>query len=451
MTTPTSPFPGPRAHLVLALAVMAFAIYVSLLPFHLRPADPAGAWRSFLEILFAVRRHTSRSNYLANLLLFVPIGYGLLGAWILDRPARPRLPGLPLLLAASVAVSVTAEYLQMFAPGRIPSATDIEAQTLGCVAGFAVWGVAGSSVTGWLRATLARQSPDRAQRLLLAYACAWVLINLAPFDITIDLGELAARVRRGLITIEPFASDARALSARIWDGLMACVTAAPLGALGLVAWKPPGSRRTAVRAFVLAAGGIALVELAQIFIASHAADATDVVLGWLGAAGGIAIGLQWLHAQPEDRTRAVVLARRRWSLPASLAWVGVIALYHWMPYDFTADSAMIRHRLATLSLVPFASYAAGSDLQALNTFLTKMALAAPLGLLSAPVTGSASRAAILARVAGAAIVFTGIEAGQLFLPTRVPDPSDVLVGTMGYCAGLAVAIWLPGRGSSNRA
>ena len=37
------------------------------------------------------------------------------------------------------------------------------------------------------------------------------------------------------------------------------------------------------------------------------------------------------------------------------------------------------------------------------------------------------------------LVFGVIEAGQLFLPQRVPDVTDVLWGTIGTAAGLRIA------------
>jgi hypothetical protein len=42
----------------------------------------------------------------------------------------------------------------------------------------------------------------------------------------------------------------------------------------------------------------------------------------------------------------------------------------------------------------------------------------------------------------AATVFGAIEVGQFFLPARVPDPTDVLVGVAGAYAGLVLGGWL---------
>ena len=43
-----------------------------------------------------------------------------------------------------------------------------------------------------------------------------------------------------------------------------------------------------------------------------------------------------------------------------------------------------------------------------------------------------------------------IEAGQLFLPSRFPDPTDVLVGVAGATAGLLAGRWLRGPHARER-
>jgi VanZ family protein len=76
----------------------------------------------------------------------------------------------------------------------------------------------------------------------------------------------------------------------------------------------------------------------------------------------------------------------------------------------------------------------------------KGGLGIPLGLCLAVATADAWRDApygetlrwTLALLMGV-LVFGVIEAGQLFLPQRVPDVTDVLWGTLGTAAGLRIA------------
>src|SRR4029078_8011254 len=86
---------------------------------------------------------------LANVLLFVPVGFALLGARLADRTIRPLAIGLTavLTLTLSVLVSPLIEFLQGFAPGRLPALSDIVAQAAGCAIGCAVWIAAGAPLT----------------------------------------------------------------------------------------------------------------------------------------------------------------------------------------------------------------------------------------------------------------------------------------------------------------
>jgi VanZ family protein len=65
------------------------------------------------------------------------VGFGLSGALLLGRRRPLQITRSVLcVLSASSAVSLTAEFLQIFVPGRIVSRADVNAQTLGCAAGL---------------------------------------------------------------------------------------------------------------------------------------------------------------------------------------------------------------------------------------------------------------------------------------------------------------------------
>jgi ribose/xylose/arabinose/galactoside ABC-type transport system permease subunit len=133
----------------------------------------------------------------------------------------------------------------------------------------------------------------------------------------------------------------------------------------------------------------------------------------------------------------------RWGVAA---WCVLLAIYHWMPFDFRLDGPMVRHRLADLSWVPFAAYRTGNDLGALNQVLVKVSLAVPFGALCglAASCRSPRRPLVVGALAMAfcGLVLSAIEAGQLFLPSRVADPTDVLVGVFGAGIGLVLALWI---------
>jgi glycopeptide antibiotics resistance protein len=84
--------------------------------------------------------------------------------------------------------------------------------------------------------------------------------------------------------------------------------------------------------------------------------------------------------------------------------------------------------------------------------LRKAMLALPLGALlyiSWPDRGQryVPRLRALLAMAGGFALLLVIELGQVFLPSRLPDITDVILGT----AGILVGLWLAGRMARTRA
>jgi VanZ family protein len=322
---------------------------------------------------------------------------------------------------------------------RVPSITDIASQTAGAIAGFCIWLAAGPPTTAWLRQTMSPAVRDRWSRVLTVATALWLFASLAPFDITVDVGELAARVRAGAISPVPLRNFDPRDPRHVWDALAELASAVPVGMFFLMA-RPAPSR---LRAWAAGAGLVGAVEAAQVFIVSHAAQGTDLVFGTVGVAVGVWLGSR---VRPARATAALApasgVSMRALAIAAGCSLA--IAAYHWLPYDFAVDEDAIRRKLDALSLLPFAAYAAGSYLNALADITTKLSLALPLGIACALVNRDhrypppLAAALLLACVA----LFAVIEAGQLFLPSRIPDVTDVLTGVAGAFAGFAVGRWL---------
>lgn len=346
-----------------------------------------------------------------------------------------------ILLPLTTAVSIGVEFLQVFAGDRVPSNTDVAAQVAGCLVGIGAWAIFGDGTTEWLRETFRVRPEDRPARLLTGFAVAWVFVNLAPFDITVDAGELAERFRSGRISVFPFSFSELLRPRRAWDTLAEILAGIPLGLFGLAGWKTEHLRRPAF-AFAVGLSFVVLVELAQVFIASHSASVSDVVFAAFGIALGVSLGRRVTSRRslPDDPATSLLINGYAFALVA--LWIVVLCAYHWGPYDFSVDTQVIRQKLARISFLPLAGYLGGSYLNALNDLLTKLALSVPLGLGAAfiltPAVGS--RGVVVAgSLIGAAAIFGGIEAGQLFLPSRTPDPTDVLTGVSGVYLGIRLA------------
>ena len=440
-----APFPTRGSYALLALAFMGFAVYASLVPFSFRPVPMDEAVASFVQHVWRLPSlgSLSRSDAVANLLLFVPIGFCLSGTLRLGARAwwsGPIATLAVLVLAGSL--SAVVEFLQLFTAGRIASSRDIAAQVAGTLTGNVLWEALGSELTAWMRATLGSATRrQRLERLLFVYAGAWVLLTLAPFDLTLDAGQLARKARSDGLVLSLFGRTGDSALDLAWDAFRAMVAAIPLGVLAFLLQQTAGWRPL-LRAVRLAAGVVLVTEVLQFFVVSRVADITDAVSGGVGAVSGVLLAAWWTRRPP----RAGLSSTDRRTAAALLgAWCLVLVAYHWMPYDFVWDSAAIRGKLAGLSLIPFAGYHRGADLNSLDQLLLKLWLSVPVGFLSgflASGPAPARRLWVAGWLAAVGLLFAVIEAGQLLLPSRFPDPSDILVAVAGAAVGLAATFWL---------
>ena len=447
-------FPTRRAYAAFASAFICFAVYASLIPFNARPLALGDAVDVFRAAMTRWPSRVSRPDVLANILLFVPIGFTLTGALLVDRSRHWRLVvAAPMLVVLiSIIASAGAEFVQTFTQDRLSTPVDVASQTVGCLIGIGAWMLAGPALTDWVRRTLASAPNDRLPRVLAAYTLGWMFVNLAPFDITLDVGDLGRRVRSGEIALLANYGPGAPSTRLVWDATAEILGALPLGVAGLIAF-PPGKVRSRVMVVAIGLAIVMLTEIAQVFIRSHAAIVGDAVLGGVGVTLGVwigSVGIQPGSVVPPSASP------RPWSpaIAAMLLWCIVLGLYHWQPYDFSTDGHLVRSKLARISMVPFAGYARGRWINALNDILTKVSLAAPLGVIAAFVfrrltTPSAVVVGLWTMLF--LTIFAIVEFGQLFVTTRNPDPTDILTGTVAAVGGLLTGYWLsPGRSTRSR-
>ena len=429
-----------RRALLLGLAVLfaGFAAYGSFVPLRLRSIPVADAVATFRSTPLVPFAQASRTDLLTNVLLFVPIGFFLLGAVAWRRKGLTAFLAFPV-VAASIALSVAIEFGQVFVAGRTPSWNDVVADSVGACAGAGLWLLAGNRLVSWFTPVLESAAPsERVFRLLAVYTAAWLLMGVVPFDYTLRPQELAEKFREGRIVLQPFAPGTS-----IADVLSTWFMAMPVGvfcALAALHFEVTAPKLVAVVSGLCAVIGL---EFAQVLAVSRTADATDVLI----AAAGVGVGV---HLGTRGASTPEAGAVRLWPLAAVAAWLLVVAARHWSPFDFVADGAFMRKRLSLMLQLPFTSYYWGNPLVAFSEVMTKVLLAVPVGalfqLVWLPRTARWRTLQFLAIAVLSAGIFLVVEIGQLMLPTRIPDQTDIYIGVAGAVLGAGL-IRLVSRGS----
>jgi VanZ family protein len=440
---PLAPRPSPARglHAWLAAGFLLFAVYGSLVPFHYRPLPLEEAQARFQAVCQQPIRVVSRSDWLANILLFIPLGYLLTAALGAGRPLAIRVAAAAVVVLFCGAASTAIEFTQLYFPPRDSSLNDIVAESLGALLGAATWLTAGQAVTDWTRRVWAGVGPRGALAWAFpAYVAALLVVQLLPLDLTLSPADLYHKYREGRVRLLPWgATHGQGLETVARD----LTNLAYFLPFGLLLACLPARRWREVRAWPRVLGlGVAFaaaVEGLQLFVYSRGCDATDVVIGGLGALAGwgMALTLCPAPAGPAGGMKVQGAAR----LVFLVGWVVLLAFLAWQPFDFRASLGLASRRLREMSLMPFVDYYRGNYLNALDQVVLKVLLFLPVGaLLSWCGRSGAPALAGLWRLLPMALGLAALlEAGQALLPTRYPSLTDVLVEGLGACVGFVLA------------
>ncbi len=449
-------WPGRGTFIASLIFSVLFAVYGSLVPFDITRIPLDEAVRRYVAAMSLPLQLWSRSDLIANVLLMIPVVFSLMAIRRLDRRglAGALWAGVSS-IAFGAALAGTLEFLQVFTPDRTVSKTDVIAQTIGAIVGVATWLFAGQPMVDWLRGVGESGLEARWRRVqgfLALYAIAWFVMMALPLELTLSPVEWLHKYREGGIILVPFGAHYDSRADLLWDVVGSIVSAVPLGALAWLTalhhrWRAPW--RNSV---LIGAAFVAAAEFVQVCEAHRVADVTDVMFGTVGVVAGVWVAARQAAAGARVEMRAASRESSLAALGQVIAWGAVLVFYHWKPFAFTTDLQQIRARLAGVSLMPLAQYVhASTGPQLLLQFLIKAGLGLPLGLTLAQwartwrlgQTPSATRLRWLGCLILAFGVLGVIETGQIFLPDRVADITDVLVGWSGAIGGLALVLHGP--------
>jgi len=426
-----------------ALAYTAFVIYGSLVPLEFRALPWDEALAQFGAIPFLKLGIGSRADWMANLLLFIPLAFLWMGAMAAGSgPLRTMLATLVLIPAATT-FSLGIEFTQLFFPQRTVSQNDIFAETLGGIIGVVVWWVMGGRFVAWLQSwqqTHARAA--LAERLAWVYLAGVLVYNVLPLDLTISLVEIFHKWRDGKVNLIPFGRLPDEAAYALYEIATDALIWTPLALL----WRLDGTR-SAWRVWGMTMATAAGLESIQLLVYSRVSDVTDLFTAAAGAALGAWVGG---HLSSRDAPAGRPLPWGAWS-PFLLAvgWMGVLAFVFWFPFDFRTDSAFIKSRLDFIERVPFEVYYFGTEFRAITEVLRKMLFFVPLGgLLAWGVArqpwrwrGPLFALSMLALV----LVPVVIEVGQLMLPHKIVDMTDWFLESLGGSLGYVLYRVIQGK------
>ncbi|MBE0472013.1 MAG: VanZ family protein, partial [Methyloprofundus sp.] len=134
--------------LYFSFAYALFIIYGSLVPLDYRDIPFDQAWLAFQKIPYLDLGAASRADWIANILLYIPLTFSLAAAFSSKpKPLALRLIIATVILAFSISLAITIEFYQQFFPPRTVSQNDLIAETLGSITGLVLWFGYGKQLT----------------------------------------------------------------------------------------------------------------------------------------------------------------------------------------------------------------------------------------------------------------------------------------------------------------
>lgn len=407
----------PTGRLALAaLAYAAFVVYGSLLPFDFRPQPWDQAWTRFQAIPYLELGVASRADWVANILLYIPLAFATTGAVVgATTSLVARLLGAGLVAVTCVGLAFAVEFAQLAFPPRTVSQNDLIAETIGTLIGAAAWLGAGERLlTLWQRF---RAGGPHAWRAMLAlYVLAYAALTFFPYDLLVSTRELGAKLANpGQVGLVVAGSCGGFVGCSVKLGAEA-VIAAPLGALLGLAF--PALRAGAALALGAAVGVV--IELTQLILASGVTQGISVFTRAVGVAWGLALqrrlGTDWLSRHGRA-IRTLVLV----GAPVYLALLAVLN-----GFGGHLDPAWVATtKLADARFLPFYYHYYTSETEAMWSLLANAGAYAVVGVaawLWRPERRGGWKPGLIA-----AAVALAVEALKLFLPGKKPDPTNVLI------------------------
>ena len=416
-----------------ALLYTAFVVYGSLVPLEYRAIPWDNAVARFAAIPWLELGVGSRADWVANLILYIPLGYLWLGA-MAGRSKQAAVWGVSLFFSglAIAGIALSIEFAQQFFPPRTVSLNDLFAEFMGGALGMLLWALTGRLLSDiWRR--FAQGGPQSVRSALVGYVLAYLFLSLFPYDFLLGAVEWRTHLTADKAGWLFVGSCGLGCGLKLVPEMLAAIP------FGLLLVNKPG------RFSLVAAAGVGIllgltIEILQLGIASGISQGASV----FSRAAGVVLGAwlptlfsHWNQQRMRPWVRAGLVAA---VVPYAfgLAW-----LNQWFDAPWVnADAAITR--LAEVRFIPFYYHYYTSEAVALVSLLFQFGLYTAVGVgvwlwrqQAWQKPQGAGVPALLAVVAAAVI-----ETGKLFVPSQHPDPSNLLIAATAAGGCYAILSWL---------
>lgn len=423
--------------LLAGLVYSLFVVYGSLVPFDFHPRPIDSALKSFMNIRYLQLGIESRADWVANILLYIPLSFLWLGC--ISRPRRHLLRVFSSLFVFlfCVALSIAIEFTQQFFPPRTVSLNDIFAEIAGTLVGLVLWWAVGAKLSDLLDSLFA-QGKTAVYAALTLYTVGYLAFSLFPYDFLISADEIRAKAAGPFLHWFP-SRTACGGTLRCGAKLVAeAVAVMPLGLLLSVVSRKSGGSLIRSGAWMGAWLGL-IIETLQFFLVSGITLAASVFTRVIGVASGAVAG----ETLRQKSLWPLLYLLRPFMPLAGAAYALLLIAVTWLGKGPLLSLQAGIHRLNEIRFMPFYYHYYTSESAAMTSLFAVAVMFLPIGILYwiwrvTFMREFLARGAINAAFIGA-LVAIAIELGKLFLASARPDPTNILIGSLSAVVGFVAA------------
>lgn len=432
------------AGILLIIIYNLFILYVTLFPFHLKGLGINAFLDNTYKLFHPASVSTNELDLFANVVLFGILG-AMCAAFFAEYKDRYRTVVGALYVSLYIFfLNTFIEVLQADIPGRVSSIVDLLVSVAAAVAGFL--GVAVLKEAGIADAlrgkyyALLRENP--MELLWIALGSVLFIGGVYPFCPSLYFAHAASNVNS---LFSSFFPAGFAPSDFFLDGLPYFAWGSSAVAASL---KEEGSlARNAARKVGASILLIMMIELCKIFIATRHASFYDVAAYsfWVAAGAFAAYPL----SSGYRRYPALLSEERACRSIGEFFWlclsltVLLVLLQELQPFAFRSDAGSFRQQLGRAELIPFKSYIYGFKSFTVEDAAQKAVLYFALGFETVYYLmrrrALPAWKAIAASSIGGGLLALSVSALQLFIPTRFPSVTYIIIAILGSLAGGALA------------